>query len=259
MKILIAIPAFNCAPQIARLLDRFADLTEKSVHEIWIIDNGSTDETVAVAISKILNLKLTNIKVLQNPTNVNLGGTQKRVFNEAQKCGFSHVLIFHGDDQASAHDVLPIIDFSQMNSDCTVLGSRFMRNSTLVNYDKKRIIGNWTLNLLFSMRCRKWLTDLGSGLNLFRLQDFEGSNYLNFTNGMAFNYEVIIDFVKRKINFLYYPITWTEQDQVSNARNAQVFLKALRILLLPDRHTNNQKLPNQETIYKDFTCLLVIE
>ena len=215
MKTLIAIPTFNCAPQIARVLDSYAALTEKIDHEIWIIDNGSKDETIEVAMSKILNLKLTNIRVLQNPSNVNLGGTQKKVFNEAKKCGFSHVLIFHGDDQASAHDISPIIDFSQMNSDCTVLGSRFMKNSNLVNYDKKRVVGNKTLNLLFSIRCRRWLSDLGSGLNLFCLQDFDTSEYLTFTNGLTFNYEVITDLVKRKINFLYSPITWTEQDQVS--------------------------------------------
>jgi dolichol-phosphate mannosyltransferase len=75
------------------------------------------------------------------------------------------------------------------------------------------------------------LEDLGSGLNLFALADLDPSTYLRFANRLTFNYELILDLVARKVRFAFVPITWREEDQVSNARNWNIFRTALVNLL----------------------------
>lgn len=102
-----------------------------------------------------------------------------------------------------------------------------MRESRLIGYDMKRIAGNHVLNTIYSVVALRRLTDLGSGLNLFALSDLQEEMYLNFADKLTFNYELILDFVRRKVNFAYVPITWREEDQVSNARNMNIFKTAL--------------------------------
>jgi dolichol-phosphate mannosyltransferase len=64
--------------------------------------------------------------------------------------------------------------------------------------------------------------DLGSGLNLFATQDLDQNTYLEFADKLTFNFELLLDLIKRKVNFAYVPITWREEDQISNARNINI-------------------------------------
>jgi hypothetical protein len=86
------------------------------------------------------------------------------------------------------------------------------------------------LNLIYSIASGKWLTDLGSGLNLFALKDITDEEIASFGNSLSFNYELILLIVRNKRDFVYVPISWSEEDQVSNARNFNIFFKALSIL-----------------------------
>lgn len=227
-KILIAIPAYKCAPQITRVLDEIDDKLASRVEEIAVIDNGSPDETVQKALEYKNNGRLKNLHVYQNVDNYNLGGTHKVAFLKAEREGFTHVLILHGDNQAKSDEGNLLIDYAQNHSDQqTVLGSRFSKGSKLHGYDWKRVYGNKTLNMIYSLATLRSCKDLGSGLNLFAMKDMDKRTYLEFADKLTFNFELLLDLVKRRVNFAYYPITWREEDQVSNARNWNIFYTAL--------------------------------
>ncbi len=226
---MIAIPAYNCAAQLPRVLDEIDQRLIDRVEEIAVIDNGSTQNTIEVALAykktRPMNGKL---KIFINKDNYNLGGTHKVAFLRAEASGYSHVVILHGDNQAKSDETHQLIDhIEQFPNEQTVLGSRFMKSSQLQGYDKKRIFGNKILNILYSLMAGRLLTDLGSGLNIFYLKDLDEDTYLNFADKLTFNYELILDLVRRKVNFAYKPITWREEDQLSNARNASIFKIAL--------------------------------
>ena len=241
MRVVIAIPTYNCAPQLHRVLSALAEESVE-VFEIWLVDNGSSDQTVDVALEFKTQLK--NLRIFINSTNVSLGGTHKIVFEKARAEEISHVLILHGDDQASVKDIASLIRQSQTNGGLTVLGSRFMRGSARQGYSARRVVGNVILNAIYSIATRRVLSDLGSGLNIFRIEDLAPDSYLQFGNSLSFNYELILELVRSDVPFSYYPIVWRDTDQVSNARNFRIFFSALRILtdwLLSDsviRETN---------------------
>lgn len=228
-KIMIAIPAYRCAPQITRVLDEIDDKLLNRVEEIAIIDNGSPDDTVQKALDYKKKGRLgKKLHVYQNVDNYNLGGTHKVAFLRAEKMGYTHVIILHGDNQAKSDEANDLIDFMEAHPEHqTVLGSRFNKNSRLIGYDKKRIYGNKVLNAIFSIFTLRKLEDLGSGLNLFALSDMDKTTYLQFADKLTFNFELILDLVKRKVNFAYLPITWREEDQMTNARNFNIFKTAL--------------------------------
>lgn len=228
-KILVAIPSYRCEKQITRVLDEIDKRLLDRVEEIAVIDNGSPDGTVQKALDYKKKGRLGDkLHVYQNVDNYNLGGTHKVAFLRAEKMGYTHVIILHGDNQAKSDEANDLIDFMEANpKHQSVLGSRFNSKSTLIGYDFKRIAGNKVLNGIYSIVTLRKLEDLGSGLNLFALSDLDKSTYLQFADKLTFNYELLLDLVRRKVNFAYLPITWREEDQVSNARNFNIFKTAL--------------------------------
>ena len=224
------VPTFNCSSQIHRVIRGLELLPENTFFEIWLIDNGSQDGTLEVASRAIRDSTLINIRLFQNSKNINLGGTHKQAFDLATRRGATHVLVIHGDDQASALDIPRLISMSNLHGGKTILGSRFSVKSKRIGYSRARLLGNLVLNLIYSMTTQRWLADLGSGLNLFRVSDLNLSDVMRFGNSLTFNYELILHLVFEKAQFEFCPISWREEDQNSNARNWIVFTQAIKIL-----------------------------
>lgn len=231
MKIVCCIPTFNCEPQIVRVLNSLKQIQGNDISEYWIIDNGSMDATVAAASNwKKINPDLP-LRIFQNRTNVSLGGTHKIAWRKARSSGATHLIIFHGDDQGLATDIPKLISISKQNHEKTVLGSRFLKDSNLVGYRKSRVFGNLILNAIYSAITGKRLSDLGSGLNLFAIGAVPESSLEKLGNSLTFNYEVLLELIRSDVPFLYAPITWSETDQTSNARNYKVFTRGIKILV----------------------------
>ena len=232
-KVVVAIPAYNCAAQIGRVLDEITDEVAARVDRIWVVDNRSTDDTLEKAVEYKRTGRLPNLQVFRNRQNNSLGGTHKVAFEHARAAGFTHVVILHGDNQAKSDEVGLLLDHAEAHPETqTVLGSRFSRRSNLHGYDAKRVWGNRVLNGIYSAVTLRRLEDLGSGLNLFALRDLDPAAYMRFADHLTFNFEILLHLVDRGVRFAYVPITWREEDQVSNARNWNIFRTALRNLAL---------------------------
>ncbi len=232
MKVLVIIPSYNCAKQIPRVLAGFEPSLLERVGEVIVVNNRSTDDTVKSALVAAKKIGSPKIKVATNIENVNLGGTHKVGFLYAQDHGYDYVAILHGDDQAETrelHDLLTVIE-KHPEVDA-VLGTRFMKGSRLRGYDWKRIAGNRVLNLAYSTLYLRSVKDLGSGLNIFKLSALDEKHYLNFGDDLGFNFDLISYLLTKKKNIIFQPITWKEEDQVSNARNFKVAkLAGIRLL-----------------------------
>lgn len=221
MKTILAIPAYNCAPQLKRVLSAIdTDLASK-FSDILVIDNISPDDTAEVALS--FKKKISNLHVLRNVNNYSLGGSHKVAFLYAEKVGATHVAILHGDDQAVAAELNDLLNTAKNNPELdAVLGARFMKGSKLEGYNWQRIAGNKVLNVLYTVLTFRNCKDLGSGINLFKMDIFKDHTYLGFADKLTFNFELLLFLIGKKANIKYVPITWRESDQVSNARNFNI-------------------------------------
>jgi glycosyltransferase involved in cell wall biosynthesis len=232
IKILVVIPTFNCANQIARVLQKISSLNIDCIDEINIIDNLSIDNTLSTAAKVIKDLNLKKIKLFQTSQNNNLGGTHKIAFDKAIDEKYDYVAIFHGDDQADFSDLLNLCTSIARSSDKkSYLGSRFSRKSQLIGYSKIRTVGNIGLNLIYSIKNLKLLTDLGSGLNIFFVDSIRQIDYHSFEDSLSFNYELLLSLLKSKEKIAYFPIKWSETDQNSNLGNMVIHaVNAIKIL-----------------------------
>lgn len=258
MKHLLFIPVYNCEKQIIRVINKIikSSLINR-FEEIIIIDNNSTDNTVDAINNSISQNKLIKFKFFQNKNNYNLGGTHKTGFNYAIKNNFDYVTILHGDDQGDINNLENVfLNDKYKDYDCC-LGSRFARESNLINYPRFRIYANYMINLAASIVTLKFLTDLGSGLNMFKVSYLKNQFYLDFPNGLTFNYCLIFYICSSKANFFYFPILWREDDQLSNVKLFSHAIKWSEILF---KYVFNKKslfknslLRNKEYVFKKLS------
>ncbi len=250
MKILVAIPVYNCEKQISRVLLGFNKKLLERVDKVIVIDNGSTDDTVRAAKTTAKKIGSPKIEVWQNKNNYNLGGTHKVAFLTGEKLNMDYVAILHGDNQAKTEELNLLIDAADKNPEFgAILGCRFMRGSKLVGYNWKRVWGNRVINWAYTIVALRPSRDLGSGLNLFRLKDLADHNYLGFGDNITFNIDLLLDYFKKKTPLKFVPISWSETDQVSNARNFQVGKTAL-IKLLLWRFSKEQRIKRTPDFYQ---------
>ncbi len=230
-KILLFIPGYNCENQITRVLSQLDSNILNYINEIIFINNRSTDnteETVRDFISQHGNMP---IKILRNRENYNLGGSHKIAFNYAIDNVFDYIVVLHGDDQGNIKDFYRILEDRTYKKYDAVLGARFKKNSKLIGYSKFRIFGNRVYNFLFSLALFRPIYDLGSGLNMYKVESLKNHYYDKFPDNLTFNYCMIMaaNYYKQNIEFI--PISWREDDQVSNVKMTSQAFSVLFMLI----------------------------
>ncbi len=230
-KILVFIPCYNCELQIPRVLRQFDAGVGSWFSEILILDNGSKDNTVSAAINATRGLDAVKVTIGKNQANYNLGGSHKAAFGYAVKNGFTHVVVLHGDDQGNIRDLLPLLESGKHRSMDACLGARFAAGSKLVGYSKFRIFGNYVFNTFFTLGTGKKVHDLGSGLNIFGERVISDKDIVRYADDLRFNIYLLLGLFRKKLNTLFFPISWREDDQVSNVKMTSQALKTLQLLV----------------------------
>lgn len=229
-KILVFIPAYNCEEQLPRVLSQINNAILEYIDEIIIVNNLSTDGTVDAARNYLSNRPELPCRIINNDSNYNLGGSHKVAFSYAIKNNFDYMIVLHGDDQADIRDLYPMLRSHKYRKYDCVLGSRFSKGSRLEGYSKLRILGNHGFNLLFSAAVRKRVYDLGSGLNMYKLSSFRSGFFYKYPDKLYFNAVMLLAGYHRKLNMKYYPISWREDDQISNAKLLNLSVSMLKML-----------------------------
>lgn len=230
-KILVFIPVYRCEMQVRRVLEQFDSSIQEWVDTVMVVDNRSPDKTLEAAINQGKSvLKDCNFVAWRNADNYGLGGSHKAAFDYAIEHGFDYLIVLHGDDQANIQDLLPQLKAgAHINNDC-LLGARFMPGSRLKGYSWFRTFGNILYNLLFSLVTGRLVYDLGSGLNLYRVEAFREGYFRTFPDDLTFNYVMLLASYFRKQKVCFFPISWREEDQRSNVKLFSQAVKVLKLL-----------------------------
>ena len=242
-KILVFIPGYNCEKQIIRVLKQFDEEILKYIDNIIFINNRSTDNTETVVLDYIKNNKQLPIKILRNDENYNLGGSHKVAFDYALKNQYDYLIVLHGDAQGDIHDLLPYLENNEYTKHDCLLGSRFLKESKLLGYSKFRIFGNRIFNIIYSICIGKKIQDLGSGLNMYNTQILKNKFWIKFPDALMFNCCMLFaaDYYKHDVRF--FPITWKEEDQVSNVK---MFSQAIMTFKIAVKYKFNKEFVKSE-------------
>ena len=228
-KFLVFIPMYNCENQIARVLAQLEGEIREYISEVIIVNNRSTDNSVDNAIAFAKEHPDLPVKIMTNQDNYWLGGSHKVAFKYAIDNDFDYVITLHGDDQGRITDFLELIKSGEYrNYDCC-LGSRFVKGSKLIGYSKIRIFGNKCFNLLFTIATKKKIGDLGSGLNMYNVDILKNEFYKKYPDALYFNDVMVLAHCYYKHKIWFYPISWREDDQVSNMKFMNLSMALLKM------------------------------
>jgi glycosyltransferase involved in cell wall biosynthesis len=113
-KTIVVMPALNAAKTLKRTV---GSIPRDVVDEVILVDDKSTDETLAIA-------ERLNVSVIWHPHNVGYGGNQKTCYLEALQRGADLVVMLHPDGQYEPELIPRLLEPIRMGDADLVLGSR---------------------------------------------------------------------------------------------------------------------------------------
>jgi UDP-N-acetylglucosamine---dolichyl-phosphate N-acetylglucosaminyltransferase len=217
MKTIAIIPAYNEEKTIAEVLER----TRPFVTEILVVNDGSSDQTAAIA-------KKAGVIVVSHSINRGLGAAIGTGFAAAQKYGADLALTLDADGQHDPSEIPKFIAAVKEGAE-VVIGSRMIEGAKGMPWYRKvaQLIGNITTFLLFGA----WVTDSQSGFRGFSKKALEKIEIK--TNRMEISSELIAEAHRNKLKLVEVPIKAIYTDySLSKGQGFFVGIKTLIKLIL---------------------------
>jgi glycosyltransferase involved in cell wall biosynthesis len=157
-RIAVVMPAYNAEATLARTL---AELDRSVVDEVVLVDDASTDETVALA-GKL------GLEPISHERNLGYGGNQKTCYRRALELGADIVVMVHPDYQYSPLLVPAMASMIAYGEYDLVLGSRILAQSPIARgMPRYKYVANRFLTLAENIVLAQKLSEYHTGLRAF--------------------------------------------------------------------------------------------
>jgi len=164
-------PIFNEEKNITSTITQLFQILTKFktfLFEIIAVNDGSTDKSLEI-------LKKYKIKIINHPKRQGYGASLK---DGIENSSYNDIIILDADGSYPASQLYQIIKYN--GPDSLIIGSRTNYFSLIRHFINK------ILALLASLLFQRWITDLNSGMRLFKKQIIQQLNYLTWPNGFSF-------------------------------------------------------------------------
>jgi glycosyltransferase involved in cell wall biosynthesis len=186
--ITVVIPAFNEQRAIGKVLKDLQDHCAELLSSVIVVDDGSTDATAAVAREH-------GATVVTHPVNLGYGAALKSGIRQART---PYVLTMDADGQHGAPAVRALAEHGDAAD--MVVGAR----TGLVHSRAWRMPGKWLLRMMAMYLTRQRISDLNSGLRLYRRDVL--MKYLHLCpNGFSFTTTTTLALMSRGWRVMYVP------------------------------------------------------
>ena len=191
MKIYIVIPAFNEETKIAHVLE---DLKKHGYKDIVVIDDGSRDNTEAIAREQ-------GVKVIRHLINMGYGGASITGMEFAFRHGADIAVAFDADGQHDVSDITKLTKPIINNQAMVVIGSRMLN---IKNMPWIRRIGNKGLTFLTYLMFGVKTSDSQSGFRAVHRNAWKMMHLKS--NGFEYASEMIKEIGRHNIKLKEVPI-----------------------------------------------------
>jgi len=226
-RVVVVMPAYNAAKTLPMT---YADLPRELVDLVILVDDGSSDETVRVALELGLTLFTHN-------RNYGYGANQKTCYREALKAGAEIVVMVHPDYQYDPTLLPEIIRPIQEGRAGIVLGSRLLGTSPMKQgmpwwkYYSNRFLTRLE-NLVFGLK----LSEYHTGYRAFHREVLESLNLAMNSDSFIFDQEILAQAVDLGVQITEVPVPTRYFPLASSASFPQSVVYGLRILWLLFRY-----------------------
>ena len=192
MQIVIGIPAYNEEKNIAKIIVKLQNITNK----IIVCNDGSTDLTSEIAD------KMGAI-VINHQKNLGYGAAIKSLFSKARELDADVLITFDADGQHRIEDINKVLEPIEHNNADIVIGSRFLDNKIKIPAYRK--LGVNVITKMSNITTKKKITDSQSGFRAYNKKALQ--EIIPSDNGMGVSTEILIKAIKKKMRIAEIPIT----------------------------------------------------
>ena len=209
MKVSVIIPVRNEELLIKKIIDQLENGLKNLSYEIIFINDFSTDNTSKI-IEETIKTKDT-INLYEN-TKKGLGGAITKGINKAEGEAVCIMMSDLSDDIDDLKKYYNIIKDEKVDA---VFGSRFIKESKIVNYPKKKLILNRIFNLVTKLL---FVSDYNDFTNAFKI--YKKSALLKTFPLVSESFNIFLELplkiISRKMKYKIIPISWTNRKKGSS-------------------------------------------
>jgi glycosyltransferase involved in cell wall biosynthesis len=174
-KVIVFLPAHNEEQAIGEVIKKIPRHFHPAVDvKVLVIDDGSTDQTVAVAKDSGADY------IYQMKKNHGLGAAVRQGLKECLKLGADIGVMIDADNEYPPEQIPDLLQPIFNGEADYTMGSRFL--GTIKGMKLHRRLGNYLFTLIQSILLRKWIYDGQSGMRAFSRQAMEHAEIIHDYN-----------------------------------------------------------------------------
>ncbi|HZG60752.1 MAG TPA: glycosyltransferase family 2 protein [Anoxybacillus sp.] len=174
-KVVVFLPAHNEEKAIGEVIKKIPRHFHPMVEvKVLVIDDGSTDQTVAVAKAAGADY------IYQMGKNQGLGAAVRKGLQECLRLGADIGVMIDADNEYPAEQIPDLLAPIFSGEADYTMGSRFL--GTINGMKLHRRLGNYFFTFLQSLLLRKWIYDGQSGMRAFSRQAMENAEIIHDYN-----------------------------------------------------------------------------
>jgi len=233
-RILIFVIAYRAEKTLARVLDRIpSSLFESYDCEVLVVDDASTDRTLAIGRTWQAAHPEHRVTVLRNEYNQGYGGNQKVGYRYAIKEGFDYVAMVHGDGQYAPEELPRLLEPLVKGEADMVLGSRMLeegqaRKGGMPLY---KWLGNRVLTTMQNALLGSKLSEFHSGYRIYRVAALASLPFTLNSDDFHFDSEILIQFLNANLRICEQPIPTYYGDEICYVNGLKYAKDVARVTL----------------------------
>jgi len=228
LRTIAVMPAYNAERTLGATI---ADIPRGCVDEVILVDDGSTDRTVALA-------QALGLTVFVHPENRGYGGNQKTCYREALARGAEIVVMIHPDFQYDSR-VIPIaVAIIELGNCDIVLGNRIRTRAEAIEGGMPwyKYFANRALTITENLLLGQNLGDFHSGFRVMRREVLETIPFERNSDDFVFDSQFLVQAVRFgfRLGDIPIPVRYFDEASSINFRRSAVY--ALRTLAMVGRY-----------------------
>ena len=239
--VIVIIPAYNEAGTIRRVATRTLHYIERVV----VVDDGSTDQTVA-------SLRELPVTMLRHTQNLGKSAALRRGMQYAVAQGASAIITLDGDGQHDPADIPALLAMHRRNPRAIVVAARRRHRRTI---PRLRVLAQRIADFWISVAAGCAITDSQSGFRLYPVSAWTAAGWpCDSASGFVFESEILIEAGRSGIPIRSVPVSaiygrHLRQSHFQSGRDIAAIARMVAGKIVADwRDTSNRGLRRQRTI-----------
>jgi len=222
-------PAYNASKTLSSVLNRIPGDVWTAVKTVWVINDGSTDNTAA-EIEKAA-AQYPKIRGVTLPENRGYGGAVKQALAKADAEAVDIAVCLHADGQYAPERIPTLLTALQARHLDLLQGSRIASGTALSGgMPVYKYVAGRALTALENIVFRMKMTDYHSGYMVYGKKALETIPFESLTNGFDFDLEVIATARSLGLSIGEEPVPTRYGDEISHLSPIPYGFRVLGVL-----------------------------